>query len=370
MYDPSAIVMHVGRRLRHGHPEITRLATRWTDLVERWCGPEFAGDIDWDKVDREVAAVGTDGTFAAVLAHEGWDADSQEQWAVACGMKPRMRSSFVEVCRDLVIKSRPLLRFHGGASSLPEALALTLADVRYGAEVGHVSQTRRSVNVHYETLGGSFIVDADAAIIALPVPSLRLVTFDPPLPPPLTAALRRVPYDPSVKAAIQVRGRRWESQDGVRGGISVTDGLMRNVHYPEPGESGERQVLVVGYTWGEDALRLGALDESRRAQLMVTELDRLHPGIASDVEVFRSVVWQHDPHFGGAFAHYAPGSESQLLAAISSPYGLVGFCGEHTSRQHGWVEGAVESGERAASWAAALLELAVPMTAGATAVPP
>jgi monoamine oxidase len=38
-----------------------------------------------------------------------------------------------------------------------------------------------------------------------------------------------------------------------------------------------------------------------------------------------------------------------LLAAAQQPEGLIHFAGEHTSAWHGWMNGALESGNRAAA---------------------
>ena len=49
----------------------------------------------------------------------------------------------------------------------------------------------------------------------------------------------------------------------------------------------------------------------------------------------------------GAFAMFAPGSRP-AQADIVSPEGKIDFAGEHCSLYHAWIEGALESGVRAA----------------------
>jgi monoamine oxidase len=48
------------------------------------------------------------------------------------------------------------------------------------------------------------------------------------------------------------------------------------------------------------------------------------------------------------FALFAPEQQTDLHAAIVSPEGRVHFAGEHCSLYHGWIQGALESGIRAA----------------------
>ena len=50
----------------------------------------------------------------------------------------------------------------------------------------------------------------------------------------------------------------------------------------------------------------------------------------------------------GAFALFNPGQQTELLADIAAPEGKIHFAGEHTTLKHAWIEGAIESGIRAA----------------------
>ena len=50
----------------------------------------------------------------------------------------------------------------------------------------------------------------------------------------------------------------------------------------------------------------------------------------------------------GAFASFEPGQQSKLQRHIVEPEGRIFFAGEHCSLHHAWIEGALESGLRAA----------------------
>jgi monoamine oxidase len=45
---------------------------------------------------------------------------------------------------------------------------------------------------------------------------------------------------------------------------------------------------------------------------------------------------------------FAPEQQTQLQADIVSPEGRIQFAGEHCSLYHAWIQGALESGIRAA----------------------
>ena len=70
--------------------------------------------------------------------------------------------------------------------------------------------------------------------------------------------------------------------------------------------------------------------------------------MTAEFEAGAAKVWGEDRFAGGAFAVFAPGQQATLHAHAAAPEGPVYFAGEHTSLKHAWVEGAVESGLRAA----------------------
>ena len=60
-------------------------------------------------------------------------------------------------------------------------------------------------------------------------------------------------------------------------------------------------------------------------------------------------MWHDDEFAGGAFALFDPGQQTLLYDAIVAPEGRIHFAGEHASLAHAWIQGAIESGMRAAA---------------------
>jgi monoamine oxidase len=59
--------------------------------------------------------------------------------------------------------------------------------------------------------------------------------------------------------------------------------------------------------------------------------------------------WTDDPWTHGSYSAYAPGMMTRYFGFVGEPTQGVHFAGEHTSMYaQGYMEGAVESGERAA----------------------
>jgi len=64
-------------------------------------------------------------------------------------------------------------------------------------------------------------------------------------------------------------------------------------------------------------------------------------------EAFYHHCWKDDPWAKGAWTDYLPG-QWWMFAVARRPEGRVFFAGEHTSAWAGWMEGAIDSGQRAA----------------------
>ena len=67
------------------------------------------------------------------------------------------------------------------------------------------------------------------------------------------------------------------------------------------------------------------------------------------------IVWEHDPLARGGYAYFDPAFDPSLRAWLALPCGHLFFAGEHTSiKWQGYMNGAVESGRRAAAEVAAV----------------
>jgi monoamine oxidase len=70
------------------------------------------------------------------------------------------------------------------------------------------------------------------------------------------------------------------------------------------------------------------------------------------------VSWERDPWARGGYAVFPPTFDPRLRRWLGARHGRVTFAGEHTSeRWQGFMNGAVESGQRAAAEIVALHDL-------------
>jgi monoamine oxidase len=284
------------------------------------------------------------------LKVRGWSEGAIEYYAVMNFLEADMHNAVVEILREDLGKAYvDMQQIKGGMDRLPNAFYREVErHVRLGAEVFAIDQDPDRVSVHYKTEAGRFTEYADYAVCTVPFPVLRSIEVLTPFSREKQRAIRQLNYHASTKILFQVRRRFWEEEDGIFGGATVTDLPIRRMNYPGPREDTERGVLLASYTWGQDALQWGAMDPETRLEEALDDVARIHPRIRQEFEVGASYAWYGDRWARGAFAMFAPEQQSQLQDAILSPEGRIHFAGEHCSLYHAWIQGALESGIRAA----------------------
>jgi len=306
------------------------------------------GDSAWEQIRAQYDQL----SLYDFLVERGFSEGAIEYYAVMNFVETDMNNAVMEILReDLEGAYVDMQTIDGGMDQLPEAFFRELQqEVRFGSEVHAIEQTGDGVTVHFKTESGRFNVSGDYCVCTLPFPVLRTVEIlGRDFSHEKRRAIRQLNYHASTKVLFQVRHRFWETEDGiVGGGATVTDLPIRRMNYPPTDPSNERGVLLASYSWGQDALQWGAMDPETRLEEALDDVARIHPRIREEYEVGTSHAWYGDRWARGAFALFAPDQQTDLQAAIVAPEGLVHFAGEHCSLYHAWIQGALESGIRAA----------------------
>lgn len=307
---------------------------------------EHDGPAAWDHIVREYDEY----SLYEFLRARGWSRGAIESFTVLNFLEADMHNSLVEILReDLGGAYTDMQEIAGGMDALPNAFYPSLADdIRFGANVFAMDQDAEGVTVHAKTEADRFSVAADYAVVTVPFSVLRTIEMLTPFSAGKQRAIRQLNYHASTKIVFQVRERVWEDDDGIYGGATVTELPIRRMNYPTPDPTTRRGVLLASYTWGQDALQWGAMDEETRLEEALDDVERIHPRIRDVYEVGASHAWYSDRWARGAFAMFAPGQQTELQADIVRPEGRIHFAGEHCSLYHAWIQGALESGIRAA----------------------
>jgi monoamine oxidase len=340
--DPSVLgfdVAELERGRTHGQ--------LWGDALQPLLG-RLADNREggWEEIVRDFDQYST----REFLETNNWSEAAIEMFGLLADQEALLNSSFLELLREEAGHYyTDMVEIAGGLDRLPKAFLPALQQrIRFGARMVAVEQAPDSVTVHYQTSAGRFAVSGDAAILTVPFPVLRHVEAVPEFSRGKQRAIRQLHYDASAKILLQFRRRFWEERDGIVGGGSFTDLPIRVIYYPDHGQETGRGVLLASYTWSEDAQRWGSLSADDRVSQALENLARIHPEAPELFEVGTSMMWHDDQFAGGAFALFDPGQQTLLHDLIVQPEGRIHFAGEHTSLCHAWIQGAIESGLRAA----------------------
>jgi monoamine oxidase len=304
------------------------------------------GDEGWREVVERYDRL----TLRGYLRERGWSEGAIELWGLLSGYEARMAESFVDIVLPEIGQSfSNMVELVGGSDLLPRAFLARLGGrIRFGARMTAIDQSPTDVTVHYRTGGARMRVTGDHAIITTPFSVLRHVETIKPFSRSKQRAIRELHYDASAKVFLQFRRRFWEEDDGIRGGGTISDLAIRNTYYPDHGRETGRGVVLASYTWAEDALRWASLSPAHRIVEALEDVAKIHPQAPEAFEVGASHIWQDDEFACGAFALFKPEQETNLYQAIVAPEGRIHFAGEHASLYHRWIQGAIESGLRAA----------------------
>ena len=114
----------------------------------------------------------------------------------------------------------------------------------------------------------------------------------------------------------------------------------------QPGAAG----ILVDYTGGHVADTFGTGTPAQHAAEFLTKIEPILPGLSSRWNGRATVDWwAGNPYSLGSYSYWQAGQYTRFAGIERESEGAVHFCGEHTSIDaQGYLEGAVETGERAA----------------------
>ncbi len=245
----------------------------------------------------------------------------------------------------------PMYRIDGGNDALPNAIAARLGNrIRLRTEVVAISQRGSTVRVTAKHDGAQSQLEADYAILALPTPLLRRIPITPSLPARQHEAYVALKYGRATKTLLQVSKRFWRVAGRPRAfGSALPFGAVWEANEEQRGRPGILALLAGG--GASDATQAIVTKNGPQALLQSLEwMGAKNAGLIAS----QQVVWEHDPYARGGYAFFDPAFDPELRPWLSRPAGRLFFAGEHTSiRWQGYMNGAVESGRRAAAEVAA-----------------
>jgi monoamine oxidase len=236
-------------------------------------------------------------------------------------------------------------RLGDGNQGLADAIAGSLDDVRLDRRVEGVRQDGDGVRVRW----GSGEVEGVAAIVAVPAPVVTGISFDPPLPDDVAAAVSALPMGLASKLAIAT-SETPSARSRQSAGLSMWC-------WAANGEDGTPRPCLTSFT-GSRSAQERLIGDDGDVSAWRDALGAMNPDLHFEGEPL-SKIWSRDPLARGAYAAWDNASWDRLEAGtFARTVGRVAFAGEHTAgpAHLGTMDGALRSGVRAAEQVAALLD--------------
>jgi monoamine oxidase len=249
--------------------------------------------------------------------------------------------SFTRAQRNL----RPgLYKAKGGNQRIPEGMAARLkGGVRLRQLVTGIRADEKGAEVH--TADGKRYT-GKAVICAMPFSTLRQVRFDPLLAGAQARAVRTLPHQMITQVAVRTKRPFWEA-DGLAPSM-WTDSQIGRVFAIYGGADDDEVSSLLVTAYGLKSAYLDRLGREAASRYVGAELERIRPAAKGALSVAAYHSWTLDPFSAGDWGYFAPGTVTEFMPAMFQPHHRVHFCGEQTAVSARGMEGAMESGERAA----------------------
>jgi len=234
-----------------------------------------------------------------------------------------------------------LRNLKGGMSRLTDGMASLLnRPVQLNTPVAGIHVTDDGVEI--KDAGGR-VWRAGHAVCTIPLPVLRQIDISPSLPALQASAVGQVTYGRHIDVFFDITEPFWE-QDGLPSSLWTDGPLGMVLHLPGDKPNGYLWIAITG----PSSAGLYELSEAEIVRQVTAELGRVRPSTRGRITPMIAQNWTTHRWTQGHTAIRAPGQISQFGDVLAQPHGRLHFAGEHTAALASGMEGAMESGERAA----------------------
>lgn len=233
-----------------------------------------------------------------------------------------------------------LVHIRGGMSRLTDGMAgLLRREVVRNAPVVAIEAGADRVQVR--TASGTKY-RSRYVLSTVPLPVLRNMAIEPGLPALQRQAIDTIPYTSGMSVFFHVDDPYWE-EDGLPASTWTLGPVGRVFRCRYDGGD---------YLWnfksGPSTHKYAALQDEDAMALALREFNEVRPSTVGRIRPMAAMSWDRHPWTHGHMAYRAPGQITGFGTAPAAVHGRIHFAGEHTAVLTTGMEGAMESGERAA----------------------
>jgi monoamine oxidase len=236
-------------------------------------------------------------------------------------------------------------RIIGGMGAVYQPMAADIGDsLHLSQPVRRIDQDADGVTVRSDDM----TIRARRVIVAVPIAIASQIIYEPMLPIDRSLLHQRMPSGAIYKINIVYDEPFWRN-DGLSG-QSAAPGSPATVTI-DASTDAERPGVLCVIVEGPIAREIATLDADERRLTILAELvGRFGDKAASPVDYLEQ-CWTTERYSGGGMlSHAPPGVLTEFGHALRTPCGRIHWAGTESSAvMCGWVDGAVRSGERAAT---------------------
>lgn len=294
---------------------------------------------DAGRTVAHAARAGNAGSVQDVVAASGISRPLAEavlaRVEISCGLEAnRLAPSTLEHLASF--EPLPSHRIAGGNQRLALAMADAIGWDRVKLSTPVLALERRGDRVRAVTRGGA--IDADRAVLALPLPVLRELAIEPPLPEWKLDALAKVEVGQAAKLHIPLAT------------LAPTSAVMSvpDRYWCWTVTDSDGRVMPVLNCFAGSSSALTRLEIAQGAANWIARVLQLRPDLAPVPSAAVLTTWNDDPWARGAYR--AQGLAAVDESQLEDPVDGLHFAGEYAAGQFSaLMEGALRSGQRAAA---------------------
>ncbi|MCB9567670.1 MAG: FAD-dependent oxidoreductase [Myxococcales bacterium] len=237
-------------------------------------------------------------------------------------------------------------RLAGGAQQLAIRLAEPIADrIRLSTVVRAIEQDDFGVTLR---TGDDEAIRARRVIVALPPALCAAIASTPAWPRARQELHAEMPMGSVIKCVAAYERPFWRAQG--LSGEAVSNGAPLRMVFDDCSQGGEMAALV-GFIVGDEVARASALSPEARREAVLAGLVRLFGEEAARPIAYIDHDWTAEEFSRGCYVGVMPPRlMTRVGDALRAPFGRVHFAGTETAtRWVGYIEGAIEAGDRAAA---------------------
>jgi len=235
-------------------------------------------------------------------------------------------------------------RIFGGNDQLPKTFAKKLGTkIMYNRPLQRLDYDSNGITATVKENQRLVQIPAKKCVLAIPASILKNIDINPGFSIEKINCINNQQYGHAMKIAMQYRQRFWDDKNSI-GQRVFTDTPLRRVYHFSIDQPGPRGILL-SFTSGEDAIKLGRLDNNKRLNIAQNTCRNIWPEAPKFWEKGVVKYWNEDPWVKASYSFAGIGQKG-FREILAKPEGPIFFAGEHTAIQRASMNGAIESGMR------------------------